>query len=52
MPSELKICDVQEIFTRSKMVPAEKIIARLLGEVYRHKKYAHKATGLAAVADR
>jgi hypothetical protein len=34
MPSELKICDVQEIFTRFKKVPAEKIIARLLGEVY------------------
>ena len=38
MPSELKICDVQEIFTRFKKVPAEKIIARLLGEVHRHKK--------------
>ena len=38
-PSELKIIDVQEIFTRFKNVPAEKIIARLLGEVYKPEMY-------------
>ena len=41
-PSELKIIDVQEIFTRFKKVPAEKIIARLLGEVYKPQMYSRR----------